>query len=269
MNEFNSEYKTELEAIRDLSLDAALPNAVDGTPYLVLPEGHEVKPLDKFLSVPSRHTGEVEITSAESFIAYFKKYNEYGAIYGNIEQAGFKAIFNEHTKESAGWRDFSANYRCNLSQEWLLWIKGNGIAKNQTAFAKFVEDNLLDIHSPSGAEMLEISRSLEAKKSVNFASAIRLENGQNQFTYEEVINGTAGKGTLQIPETFKIAIPVLERGAVYGIEARLRYRIAGGGQLSMWYDLIRPQKIYEAAIQDVWSLIEKETGQVIFNAKVF
>ena len=113
--------------------------------------------------------------------------------------------------------------------------------------------------------MLEISRTLEAKKKVNFASAIRLDNGQNQFTYEEEISGTAQKGQLQIPEEFTIGIPVLEGGASYAVDARLRYRIAEGGKLTMWFELIRAHKVVENAAAEVWSQIEAETGLKVFN----
>lgn len=83
---------------------------------------------------------------------------------------------------------------------------------NQADFARFIEDNAPDIASPPAADMIEISRSLEAKKKVNFASAIRLDNGKTEFTYEEDIEGTAAKGRLQVPQVFTIGIPVPEGG---------------------------------------------------------
>lgn len=84
----------------------------------------------------------------------------------------------------------------------------------QAEFAEFIERNLPDIVEPVGADMLEISRSLQAKKKVSFASGIRLANGQTELTYEEDIQGTAAKGKLQIPEIFKIGIKVIEGGSV-------------------------------------------------------
>lgn len=115
--------------------------------------------------------------------------------------------------------------------------------------------------------MLEISRSLEAKKKVNFASGLRLSNGQNELTYDEQISGTAAKGKLNVPELFTIGIPVLEGGIKYAVEARLRYRIADGGRLTMWFELVRPHKIVEDAVLAVWKEIEDKTGLMIFNGK--
>ena len=113
--------------------------------------------------------------------------------------------------------------------------------------------------------MLEVSRTLEAKKKVNFASGIRLANGEVQFTYEEQIQGTAAKGQIKVPETFVLGIPVFHGGPRYHVEARLRYRIADGGAMTMWYDLLRPHKIIEHAALEVWKEIETETGESILH----
>lgn len=169
-----------------------------------------------------------------------------------------------HDQVEAGWRDHTAFYECPLSAEWKAWSKANKNLFEQAEFAQFIEDNLPDIVEPSGADMLEISRTLEAKKKINFASGIRLSNGQQELTYEEQVAGTASKGKLQIPEVFKIGIPVLEGGPRYSVQARLRYRIDGGA-LVMWFDLLRPHKIIEDAVLAVWKDIEAGTGTAILN----
>lgn len=69
---------------------------------------------------------------------------------------------------------------------------------------------------------------------------------------------------MQIPEVFKIGIPVLEGGPRYSVQARLRYRIDGGA-LVMWFDLLRPHKIIEDAVLAVWKDIEAGTGTAILN----
>ena len=116
--------------------------------------------------------------------------------------------------------------------------------------------------------MLEISRSLEAKKKVNFASGLRLSNGQHQITYEETIEGTAAKGRLMVPETFALGIAVFEGGDRYRVEARLRYRIADGGKMTMWFDLLRPHKVLEDALSFVLRSIEAELGMQVLNGGI-
>jgi uncharacterized protein YfdQ (DUF2303 family) len=178
------------------------------------------------------------------------------------------AIFNDHRGDQAGWRDDRAVFDCPLSPEWQRWTAASGKQMTQEAFATWIEDNLPDIAMPPAADMLEISRSLEAKKKVNFASGLRLSNGQHQITYEESIEGTAAKGRLMVPEVFSLGIPVLEGGDRYQVEARLRYRIADGGKLSMWYDLLRPQKVLEDAVNFVWRAIEAELSTTIWHGVV-
>jgi uncharacterized protein YfdQ (DUF2303 family) len=164
-----------------------------------------------------------------------------------------------------GWGDHRVTYTCPHTTEWRTWIGANKKPMNQVDFAQFIEDNLPDI--VEGALLLEVSRTLEAKKKVNFASGIRLSDGQNQFTYEEQIEGTAGKGQFKVPETFALGLSVFEGGDKYAVEARLRYRI-NEGKLALWYDLTRPHKIVEDAVKGVWKSIEEGTGSTILHAAV-
>ena len=58
---------------------------------------------------------------------------------------------------------------------------------------------------------------------------------------------------------------MLEGGLRYAVQCRLRYRIGDGGNLTMWYEIIRAHKIMEDAITAVWKDIEDGTGKKIFN----
>lgn len=237
-------------------------------PYVVLPEGYTVKDVESTLANPTRKRGKATLSDTASFIAYFMRHaapNE-SAIYGNFDPPSFTAVLDDHSTDgTAGWREHVAKYACPLSVEWATWTGANKVKMKQVDFAQFIEDNLPDIVEPAAAHMLEVSRTLEAKKAVNFASGVRLANGEVQFTYEEKVDGSAGKGQFHVPEIFSIGIPVFQRGVRYRIEARLRYRIAEGGQLAMWFDLVRHHKVLEDAVVETWAEIEAKTGQTIFN----
>ena len=235
-----------------------------GTPYLFAPDGYRVIDLEHLLQTPVRKRGHFKFNDAASFVAYFKRHQMASTIYATLNPAKFVAVLDDHRSDEPGWRDHIASYECPLSVEWKAWTGSNKKVFKQPDFAQFIEDNLPDIVEPSGADMLEISRTLEAKKKVDFASGIRLSNGQVEITYNETINGTAGKGKIQIPETFSIGIPVLEGGERYKVEARLRYRISEG-DLVLWYDLLRPHKTHEDAIMGVWKHIAEETKVTILN----
>jgi uncharacterized protein YfdQ (DUF2303 family) len=262
---------TGVQAAIDAGMNLGYVRHLENLSFLVLPKGAQVHSLEALLGAPNRPRGTVRLNGHASFCAYVRqRQGDYKAhLYGVREpKPSFVAIFNDHRGDQAGWRDDRAVFDCPLSLEWQRWTSQSGKVMTQEAFATWIEDNLPDIAMPPAADMLEISRSLEAKKKVNFASGLRLSNGQHQITYEESIEGTAAKGRLMVPEVFSLGIPVLEVGDRYQVEARLRYRIADGGKLSMWYDLLRPHKVLEDAVNFVWQAIEAELSTTIWHGVV-
>ena len=240
------------------------------TPFVLLPANASVHSLEKLLPLPTRTAGTVELRDQKSFVAYVADRKTKGTrLYGTLTpKPGFVAVLNDHSSVFPGWRDDRATFDCPLSREWQTWTAASGKHMTQEDFARFIEDNLPDVAEPPAADMLEISRSLEAKKKVNFASGLRLSNGQHQITYEETIDSTAAKGRLMVPETFALGIAVFEGGDRYRVEARLRYRIADGGKMTMWYDLLRPHKVLEDALSFVWKAIEAELGMQVLNGGI-
>jgi len=257
---------TTIEAIRDLAIEAQGPHHVGGHPIMAVPSDHKIVNLESYLEAPLRKAGTTTLRDAASFIALVNEQkNGSTKLFGQFDPPAFTAVFNAHAA-APGWGDHKASYACPLSVEWKRWMGSNTKQMNQADFAQFIEDNLPDICSPSSAEILEVSRTLEAKKAVQFGSSIRLSDGQNQFTYEETIEGTSAKGQMRIPEFFLIAIPVFEGSTTANqIKARLRYRINNERKLVMWYDLERPHKDLEAAVRDVWAEIAGKTELFIFN----
>lgn len=260
---------TEAMAIAALAQSGVGTSVVGETPYTVVPEGYEVKNLETLLEKPTRKSGNVTLRDVKSFTLLVNAEKVTNTrIYGSYTTPGFKAVFNDHGLLGAGWQDHTATFSCPLSTEWKTWSAKDGHQMTQEEFAQFIENNLPDIAQPPAADMLEISRTLEAKKKVNFASGIRLANGQNQLTYEEEISGTAAKGQIQVPEEFVVGIPVLESGIKYAVTCRLRYRILDGGKMRMWFELVRPHKILEDAIKEVWFQIEQDTGLTVLNGSI-
>ena len=224
-----------------------------GVPFVVVPPDHKVESTERLLLRPARVRGVTTVDDFDSFIRYALPTSDdiEGQVFWRASEtaASFACVFNPQT-----WRDHRVVYTPTPSIEWRRWTGMNGQHKPQTEFATFIEDNAPDIVSPSSSDMIEISRSLEAKKKVSFASGVRLSNGQQELTYEEQIEGTAAKGKLQIPETFSIGIPVFVGGDRYKVDARLRYRI-DNAKLSIWYDLVRPHLVIEDAVSTMVATI--------------
>ena len=237
-----------------------------GVPAVILPEGYELKMLEHTLSAPVRKKGVTLLNDADSFIAMVNDQKVEGStrLFSTINPPTFTAVFN-HNGSEPGWGDHRARYNAPLSPEWVAWTEIDGKQRNQVELAQFIENNLVDVVKPDGATLLEICRTLEAKKKVNFSSAIRLSDGSHQFTYEEDVQGSAQKGAMAVPEQFSIGIPVFENGEKWAIDVRLRYRIQDGGKLTMWLELIRPHKVIDQAVKELRQRIAEATGLQMLN----
>lgn len=221
----------------------------------IVPKGYELHDLEQYLDNPVRMKERHAFHDVESFILYCSDFragftNGESRMFGSKVNSTFTAIF-----DYTGWGEHTAKYTCPLSEEWKRWSGMSGKQTTQQQFAQFIEDNLPDVIEPEGAAMLEISRTLEAKKNVNFISNTRLRDSTVDFVFEEKVEATAQKGSIKIPEVFKIKIPVYDNGEPHVLQAKLRYRLEGG-KLSIWYELDRAHKVMEAAFQAVRKQIE-------------
>lgn len=239
--------------------------AINNIPLVLLPEGFRVEDMEHMLPAPTRKKGTVVLNDEDSFIAVVNdQKNPDTRLFSTIKPPTFTAVFN-HTASGPGWGDHRAKYNAPLSPEWVAWSGQDGKQVSQVDLAQFIENNLLDVVDPDGATLLEICRTLEAKKKVNFSSSIRLSDGSNQFTFEEEVQGSAQKGTLSVPEQFAIGVPIFENGEKWKFDVRLRFRISEGGKLTMWIELVRPHKVIEEAVKEMRIRISAGTELAILN----
>lgn len=258
------DFQAALAAGTALAFSSALGAAhIDEQQAVLVPDGYRLEDLEQFHAAPRRIRQKLTIHNANDFGHYVNRFkNSETTVYADLENTRFTAILDHPGTISPDWGEHRASYACPHSRSWKTWSAADGKAMRQADFAKFVEDNLPDVQEPNGSDILTISRTLEAKKSVDFQSGVRLDNGEVQITYNEDIKGTAGKGTLEIPETFTLGIPVFEGGDHYELTARLRYRI-NEGQLVMWFDLLRPERLLEDAFANTLAQIKRDLGDEV------
>jgi uncharacterized protein YfdQ (DUF2303 family) len=238
---------------------------------VVLPEGWQVQDISKMLPPSARIKQRVELLTLESFVAYVLKFRVAGtAIFADETAATFDAALDYHSRESApatpptrGACEHIGRYACPQSEQWKLWKGSDGKKVPQAEFARFIEDNLVDIMTPPSGDMLQVVLSLQVHKAADFKSEIRLDNGQTQLQYEETIRGSTRGGDLVIPDTFGLGIPVFIDGPSYPVQCRLRYRL-DEGKLAMWYELVRPNDVYRAAVKEVSDSIRKQLADTPF-----
>ena len=262
-----AEVNNILETARAMADAAAGKSVFDlaGTPAVVVPEGYALNLFGDLRERPARLKQTVWADTLEAWLAYWERFADADSTAFFSAEAGMlTGVLDYHqswdrdsTSPSGGQPmprhgDHRIKYRFPKTAEWQNWERHNGKRMSQADFALFIEDVVPDIVHPSGADMLEIVTTLQAKTNINFASATRLDNGQTQFVYQEDIKGSAGaKGTLTIPQTIQIGLRLFHGCDAYQMEARFRYRIVGGA-LELWYDLVRPERVREAILNDVY-----------------
>lgn len=267
-----SDIQSAIEAGRQLKFGEIID--AKGTPAVILPPGHSLQKLEELRERPIRIASTVNATSHTSFITYFNRFADSDStIFVDYEKKAFLGILDYHNDSHEANASpeprhcvHKVAYNCPLTPEAKRWLDADGKPMSQFDFAQFIETGALEIIEPAAAEMLEVALTLQAANSVNFRSAIRLQNGQHQFKYEENIQGQAGvAGQLEIPTKIALALKLF-RGdeEAYRIEANFRYRIKEG-QLVLWYELIRPHLALEDAVKVIANKVKEgiTTGHVI------
>jgi uncharacterized protein YfdQ (DUF2303 family) len=237
---------------------------INETPAVLIPDGYKVQTFEEHRERPIRIERCVATHTARAFVKYVKRFWDDGTmVFADGSKATFTAVIDYHrSADVPDWCRHSVTYACPTSREWDAWMKSSGKVMTQAQFAEFIEDNLVDIVQPVGAEMLEVAKTLDARTSVRFKSGIRLDNGETQLVYEEMIDGAAGaKGQIKIPQTIKLALRVFQGEDPYEVEARFKYRIKEGA-LTMWQELVRPERITEDAFRGILERIAEELDLV-------
>jgi len=168
--------------------------ATAGAPVIVVPSGWEPRKLDVPVK-PTRIAQRIALHDAASFIEYVKDFRqETTTILLDEDKKAFTAVLDYHgggagkvANVKPEWCDHIATFVARTTPEWDTWFDRSNKGFGQVEFATFIEDNQLDVVEPAGADLLEITKTLEAKQDVAYSSAVRLDNGAFRFHFDEVI----------------------------------------------------------------------------------
>lgn len=230
----------------------------------------EVTFLEQRFEHPARKKGTVKLSDEASFLEYWGRQKSVtSAIYGSLDPAQFLAVFDDYG-QSPEYREQRALYKLEHSREYQSW-KGRDRQPfdSNDKFALWIEDQLPDFIYPTGAAMMEIALNMRVHQNAAFSNAVRLQDGNTEFAFTNQVEASSqvNNGKIQIPESFKLKIPVWAglEAKPYEFEARFRYRLQSG-KLHIWYELIRPHKVVEQAFSDMLKSIEAEAKtKVIFG----
>jgi uncharacterized protein YfdQ (DUF2303 family) len=236
--------------------------------YAVIPEGYELHSLEELQERPDYIRARREMGDLTSLLGYIKRFEgSETTVYADAEKSRLVAVLDHPGAGNPEWEAHKAVYEFPLSRAWQAWTRHDGDWMAQSDFAQHFEDNLPDIlvpsdqqDAPSGADMLEVARTLQAKREASFRSGVRLENGDFQISYQEDTQGSAGvNGQLEIPEAFYLGLQVYKNGDYYQVKAKLQYRIREG-QLRLRYQLYRPDDVKDQAFEDAVQQVRDHTS---------
>lgn len=272
--------ETEQNFAETIAMEARKPLQLDFTkPMVAVPAGYVLQDLESCQEKPRRKRANLLMNDCGSFIEYAKRQGSLAssAIYCAIDYANtevkFYGVLNDFGDEPAetAWRDHIARFRPEFSEEWERWVSHDQKHFSQTDIAHFLEENSRNIASvenmPTGAQMLEMVLDFEAKQDMRFKSAIRLQNGAVEMCFvQNDDNETLAK--MKMFERFSIGIPVFWNGDAYQLDARLKYRV-NNGKVVFWYEIIRKDKVFEAATESLITTIKEKTGMQFYFGNPF
>ncbi len=246
-----SDYTEISDAIR---LGAAIANhrQIEKTCYTVVPNQYKVESLEALQVSPNRVKASPSFDCVNGFAGYVTEFAIPGSkLFVKLTEVGLIAttVIDYHGGfESPSWCSWTAKLTRTMAKEWGIWRGSSGKWMNQVDMAEFLHDNLPDVVSPPGAEMLELCSQFKQVTAVEFGSGCNIQNGAIQISYVETVGGAVGpKGNLQIPAGFNISIPVIDRGMPIAIACRFRYRVSEK-KLLLRYDIPQVHKILEAVM---------------------
>lgn len=272
--------KNPAESVPEIDPRGALDAAIDGArlasplidrgdrQFAFVPEGYQLKEISDPARLPDRVRQSVAVDDRASMVAFVNRFsNDDTVLFADFEALTISSVIDFHTSNAAAVApragDFVARFKLLPSEEFLRWDKMEGDLHEQAVFAEFLEENAMNIVEPNPADMLEISRSLEATIGAEFKSKVSLESGDRSFSYE---TETKTKGDVVVPRKFTVCIPLFNGEGPEMLEARFRFR-AGAGGLSMGFVWHRVEVKRRAFFNEVATAIAEGTGRPVFNGR--
>lgn len=152
------------------------------------------------------------------------------------------------------------------SEEWTTWTGMDGKMVPQLDFVRFLEENAPDVVDPDAASLIEACRDMQALRKVNFTSVVRTEsNNAERFEYVDE-NKASSKGSVEVPNAFKLDLPVYFNGKSYQLDARLRWHL-DDGVLRLGIKLLRADKLRQTVFKEIVGAISDATKLDVIYGK--
>jgi uncharacterized protein YfdQ (DUF2303 family) len=259
-------------AIRAGLTMAPVHDAPGGRAFALIPENYTLQDVSDPHALRPRPRGEVTVDERQSLTDYLNRFKEDGSVLiADIDRGEIRGLIDYHLASDPASElddlasrvravEHAAVLKLRVSEEFRRWDEAEGKMLPQDEFAFFLDENAADVDEPEAATLIEISRDLEAVQGVQFKSSITTENGDRRFIYEEE---TRTKGDVVVPRKFILNIPIYAGEAPMQLEARLRYKVSGGG-LSLGFAWHRVEYARQALFRQIATAVTENTGVPVF-----
>lgn len=277
-------------------VDVGGPGVEDYVPAYISTGGvHVMDPseFDKWAVAPRFRKGTAKLTDLTSFIAHANRYKDaHTLVFANDsrEAPSLTAVLNYHETGAKGaprFGDHRSQFAFPLSDEWQAWKSMNAEPMRMDAFARFLEDHivdvmpthLIDVEGDEGtsrfvdtlggtkriadpAQLMSLANNLHINENSTVSQAQVLSSGEVKLDFQSSHDATQNGQSITMPTMFVVGIPVFKNGDAYQIIARLRYRKQGSA-LSFWYELWRDDRVFDKAFDESVDRVQKDTGLTV------
>ncbi len=242
----------------------------DGALHAIIPPNFVVHTLPDKTALPPRPKGRIEVDDRASLSAYANRFRAARSIImADFDTLEISARLDWHPNNEDEWfgksgsDEHSVTLKLRPSEEFSRWDKMAGKLHSQDDFARFLEENSVDISWPEAATMIEISRDLEATVGQTYKSATRLDNGDRTIRFE---TETKVQNNVTIPDRFTLTIPIYNGETPSDLTAKFRWR-ANGGALLMGFEWHRVEYLRRAHFAEIAAKAAEETGLPVFAGR--
>lgn len=282
MTEINT--TPEAQVIADLAREATVPTIVKDPDshrrWLASGQGGGIyltELSDPHEATPGRVVASLRLSDADSLVQYCNRFgSDRGVFFATHHTHTIAAeldFYGESVSRSVegqptpdrhppvpAFREHHAILTLELSEEWQIWNGVDGRMMDQLEFARFLEENSIDVAEPSGADLIEICRDFHAVRAQNFRSIVRTQSGVEKIEYSDE-NKPAG--SVEIPASFTLKIPVYFGEPAIEITAALRWKNTGDS-LALGIKLIRKENHRQAEFKRIAQAVSGEAGYPLF-----
>lgn len=239
-----------------------------GTLHAFVPEKFRLVELenDRYLSPWPKQ--RITVDDRASLSAYANRFKgQRSILIADYDKGVISARLDWHADNLAdvpgatGADEHSVTLKLRFSEEFERWNGRAGKLVEQEEFARFLEENSVDVGMPEAATMIEIARDFEATVGQTYKSSNRLDNGDRKLVFE---TESKVRNDVIIPTVFTLSIPIYHGEEPDTLTCLFRWRAAGGAGVLLGFEWKRLEYQRRAHFAQIATAAAEETGLPLF-----